>query len=63
MTQYVVKERFEETVHGTRTYTVEAESAADAWAKVEGGDIAPDSETHEVQDSRYDMISAFVVKP
>lgn len=62
MTQYVVKEGYRELVMGVRTYTVEASSVEDAWNKVNGGDVEPDTETKEVESSDYSMISAFVVK-
>nr|DAU44480.1 MAG TPA: hypothetical protein [Caudoviricetes sp.] len=61
MHTYTVKERFEETVQGVRTYTVNASSVEEAWALVEGGDVAPDSEQSDTELSHHERISAFII--
>ena len=62
MATYQVKEEYREVVTGIRTYTVEANSTEEAWDKVDGGDVEPDTETKSIESSDYDMISAFIVK-
>lgn len=63
MATYQVKEEYREVVTGIRTYTVEANSTEEAWDKVDGGDVEPDTETKSIESSDCDMISAFIVKP
>lgn len=62
MAQYIVKEEYEETVRGVRTYTVNADSVSEAWSNVQSGLGTLDSETADIEKSDCDMISAFVVK-
>lgn len=62
MAQYVVKEEYEGTVRGVRTYTVEASSMEEAWSNVQSGLGTLDSETADIEKSDCDMISAFIVK-